>query len=169
MLTGWINRSLTTVCILQTAASSLQPFKCLKNLPCDPAYPEMCKKWNSGNDFSIVGLTHYKATLISFPFGDGLLLFGPNQKARLGVSWETQVAWSSDVPWLGLQSLPKANKKPDLFLKRRAVQSLIYHINSPHRKQYELSIFFYNNLCLFMYQDPVDTHKHHIVLAHRTL
>lgn len=84
-----VNQKITNNCMysmLQRAASSLQPFECLKNPPCDPAYPEMHKKGNSGNRVSLVRQTHYKATIISLPIDDRLLLRTPNHKARRGTS-----------------------------------------------------------------------------------
>lgn len=74
--------------------------------------------------FSLVQLTHYEAIITSFPFDDRLLLCTPYHKASLGSSWETQVTWSSDVPRLGFQSLPKLSNKSEAISQKESGSSL---------------------------------------------
>lgn len=113
-----------------------------------------------GMRFSLVQLTHYIAIITSFPFDDRLLPCTPHHKASLGSPRETQVTWSSDVPWLGFQSLPKHSKKSEAVSQMESSSDLWFMALTPHVKciliwAFHFSPPFDNHLCLFLYQDSL--------------
>ena len=104
-----------------------------------------------GMRFSLVQLTHYIAIITSFPFDDRLLPCTPHHKASLGSPRETQVTWSSDVPWLGFQSLPKHSKKSEAVSQMESSSDLWFMALTPHVKCILIWAFHFSPHLIIIY------------------